>query len=74
MPVLSVNVNEAEFKALEGYALSHGISMEEALKDALSEMLEDLNDLSDFEKAYAEYQADPKTYSHEEMKKELGLN
>ena len=74
MPALSVNLNETEFKALGDYAFARGISMEEALKDAVLELLEDQEDLASFEKAYAEYQADPKTYSHEEMKKELGLN
>ena len=41
MPVLSVRMTDAEYKALEGYAAANDVSMNKAIKDAFFEMLED---------------------------------
>lgn len=73
MSVLSVRMSEAEYKALEGYATANGISMNKAIKDAFFEMLEDQYDLEAFDRAYAEYLQDPKTYTSDEVAKELGI-
>jgi hypothetical protein len=73
MPVLSVRLSDAEYKALEGYASINGVSMNKAIKDAFFEMLEDQYDLVAFERAYAEYLKDPKTYTSDEVAKELGI-
>ncbi|MBR6332338.1 MAG: hypothetical protein IKR78_04320 [Dehalococcoidales bacterium] len=73
MSVLSVRMNESEYKVLEDYANAHGISMNKAIKDAFFEMLEDKYDLELFNEAYAEYLANPKTYSSDEMARELGI-
>ena len=73
MPVLSVRMTDAEYKALEGYAAANGISMNKAIKDAFFEMLEDQYDLEAFDRAYAEYLKDPKTYTSDEVAKELGI-
>ena len=73
MAVLSVRLSDAEYKALDSYANTNGISMNKAIKDAFFEMLEDQYDLEAFDKAYAEYLKDPKTYSSEEVAKELGI-
>lgn len=73
MSVLSVRLSDAEYKALEHYATVNGISMNKAMKDAFFEMLEDQYDLEAFDRAYAEYLKDPKTYSSEEVAKELGI-
>ena len=73
MPVLSVRLSDAEYKALKTYAAANGISMNKALKDSFFEMLEDQHDLETFDCAYAEYLKDPKTYSSEEVAKELDV-
>ena len=73
MPVLSVRMSDEEYQALETYASAQGISMNQAIKDAFFEMLEDRYDVAAFDHAYAAFQRDPKTYSHEEMAKELGI-
>ena len=73
MPVLSVRMTDAEYKALEGYAAANGVSMNKAIKDAFFEMLEDQYDLEAFDRAYAEYLKDPKTYTSDEAAKELGI-
>lgn len=73
MPALSVRLSEAEYKALQKYAKAKDISMSKALKDSFFEMFEDQHDLEAFNKAYAEYLKDPKTYSMEEVKEKLGI-
>ena len=73
MPVLSVRMSDAEYKALKGYAASNGVSMNKAIKDAFFEMLEDRYDLEAFDRAYAEYLKDPKTYTSDEVAKKLGI-
>ena len=73
MPVLSVRMTDAEYKALEGYAATNDVSMNKAIKDAFFEMLEDQYDLEAFDRAYAEYLKDPKTYTSDEVAKELGI-
>ena len=73
MPVLSVRMTDAEYKALEGYAAANGISMNKAIKDAFFEMLEDQYDIKAADEAYAAYLADPETISMDEMKKKYGI-
>ena len=73
MSVLSVRMSDAEYKALEGYAAANGTSMNKAIKDAFFDMLEDQYDLEAFDRAYAEYLKDPKTYTSDEVAKELGI-
>ncbi|MEE3431508.1 MAG: DUF6290 family protein [Candidatus Enteromonas sp.] len=73
MAVLSVRLSDAEYKALEGYASINGVSMNKAIKDAFFEMLEDQYDLEAFDKAYKAYKKNPKTYTSEEVAKELGI-
>ncbi len=73
MPALSVRLSDAEYKALRNYAKAKGVSMSKALKDSFFEMLEDQQDMEAFDKAYAKYLKDPKTYSMEEVKERLGI-
>jgi len=73
MPALSVRLSEAEYKALQKYAKAKGVSMSKALRDSFFEMLEDQQDMEAFDKAYAKYLKDPKTYSMEEVKEKLGI-
>ena len=74
MPTLSITLSEAEYKALNGYATANGLPMDEAVKRAFFDMLEDRDDSATFDRAYAKYRKDPKTYSSEEVEKELGIH
>lgn len=69
----SIRLTEQEKKIADSYARMHSLSLGEAFKQALFEKIEDEYDLKVYEEAYAEYQENPKTYSLDEMKKELGL-
>ncbi|MGI6152335.1 MAG: type II toxin-antitoxin system RelB family antitoxin [Christensenellaceae bacterium] len=72
MPV-SVRFNEEENRFIREYAKMMGISVSELIRKATLEQIEDELDLKIGEDAYKEYLANPVTYTHEEMKKELGL-
>ncbi|MGN1306396.1 MAG: type II toxin-antitoxin system RelB family antitoxin [Faecousia sp.] len=64
----------AEEKALvESYAKLHSLSLGEAFKKALFDKIEEEYDIAVADEAYKEYLANPKTYSHEEVKDILGL-
>ena len=55
------------------YAKLHSMSLAEAFKRALFERIEDEYDIAVAGEAYQEYLANPKTYTHEEVKGLLGL-
>lgn len=69
----SIRLTEQEKKIADSYARMHSLSLGEAFKQALFEKIEDEYDLKVYEESYEEYQKNPKTYSLDEMKKELGL-
>lgn len=72
MPHISLRVSEQEKELMESYANLHGVNLSEALKAAFFEKLEDEYDIKTIE----EYENNPfiKTYTLEEVKKELGLD
>lgn len=64
----------AEEKALaESYAKLHSMSVGEAFKRALFTQIEDEYDIAIAEEAHREYVANPKTYTHEEVRELLDL-
>lgn len=74
MSVLSIRMSDEEYKVLEKYAKANAISMNQAMKQAFFEKIEDEFDIELFDKAYADYIKDSKTYSIKEVIKDLGLN
>ena len=74
MGVLSIRMSDEEYKALEKYAKAKSISMNQAMKQAFFEKLEDEFDIELFDEAYAEFLRDSKTYSIKEVIDELKLN
>ena len=74
MSVLSIRMSDEEYKALERYAKAKSISMNQAMKQAFFEKLEEEFDIVLFDKAYADYLKDSKTYSIQEVIDELKLN
>lgn len=73
MPILSIRLDDAEYKALSAYAKTNSKSMNKALKDAFFEMLDEQYDVELFDKAYAKYLNNPKTYNTKEVIKELDI-
>ena len=74
MPHVSIRVSEQEKKEMENYAKFMGRTLSDALKTVFFERLEDELDLKlirEFEEEEAK--GDMKYYTHEEVKKILGL-
>lgn len=69
----SIRLTAEEKTLAESYAKLHSLSLGDAFKKALFERIEDEYDVAVADEAYKEYLADPKTYSHEEVKDILGL-
>ena len=71
--VISIRMTEEEKKLADAYAKLNGMSLSEAIKRAYFEKIEDEYDIAIADMALREYEKNPKTYSHEEVKKMLGL-
>ncbi len=73
MYTYTFEVDERDKNFLEAYAEETGQSVGEMAKNVLLEYVEDIMDARAADIAYAEYEADPVTYSHEEIGRMLGL-
>ena len=71
--IMTLRINEEDAQLIRDYARLHGITVSEFLRRAALEKIEDELDIRAAEKAYADYLADPVTYSHEEMGRMLGF-
>jgi len=58
---------------IEQYASVHGSAISDIIRRATMEMIEDELDIEICRIALENYEKDRKTYSHEEIKKELDL-
>ena len=73
MMVISIRMTEEEKQLADAYAKLNGVSLSEAIKRAYFEKIEDEYDIALADAALREYEKNPKTYTHEEIKKMLGL-
>lgn len=71
---ISLELNNDDTKLFEQYAKKHNISLSELVRNAIIEKIEDEYDLECYEKAITEYNNNPKTYSFDEVLKELDLH
>ena len=70
---VSLRLSEDDARLIKDYAKLHGVTVSEFLRHAALEKIEDELDVRAAEKAYAEYLADPVTYSLDEIEKDFGL-
>ncbi len=70
---LTLRISEKDSKLIKDFARFQGITVSEFMRRAALERIEDELDIRAAEKAYAEYLANPVTYSHEEIMKEFGV-
>lgn len=70
---ISVRLNEKDTKLIKAYAKMNNISLSDLVRNAILEKIEDEYDLDCYNKAIEEYNKNPKTYTIEEVKEELGL-
>lgn len=70
---VSVRLNKEDEELIKAYAELNNISLSELIRRAVIEKIEDEYDLESYKKAIAEFKKNPKTYTLEEVKKELDL-
>jgi len=70
---ISVRLNDDDTRLMKLYAEMNNMSLSDLIRTAVIEKIEDEYDLECYEKAIKEYEEDPKTYTLDEVKKELGL-
>ena len=70
---ISVRLNEEDSKLIKAYAEMNHISLSDLIRNAVLEKIEDEYDLESYHKAIAEYKKNPKTYTLDEVEKELEL-
>ena len=70
---ISVRLNEQDTELIKTYAEMNNISLSDLIRNAVIEKIENEYDLECYKKAMEEYKREPKTYTLNEVKEELGL-
>ena len=70
---ISLRLNEKDTELIKTYASINNISLSDLIRTAVLEKIENEYDLESYNKAIEEYRKNPKTYTLEEVKEELGL-
>ena len=70
---VSVRLNKEDEQLIKSYAKINNMSISDLIRVAILEKIENEYDLECYNKAMEEYKKDPKTYTLDEAKKELGL-
>lgn len=68
---ITINLTDNEQMLVNNYAKLNSMTVEQVLKSAIFEMIEDKADLLAAEEAYKEFMEDPVTYSHDEAWAEI---
>jgi uncharacterized protein (DUF1778 family) len=71
---ISVRLNDKETELIKAYAKINNISLSDLVRKSILEKIEDEYDLKSYYEALEEYKKNPKTYTLEEVKKELALD
>lgn len=71
---ISVQFNDEDSRLFSKYAEMHNMTLSDLVRQAIMERIEDEHDLRIYNEAMEEFKKNPVTYSHEEMKKMLGLD
>lgn len=72
MPI-TIRLSDDDMSLIRDYAKMKGVTVSELMRRATLEKIEDEIDLKLYEKAMAEYRADPVTYTHDEVGRMLGF-
>ena len=71
---VSVRLNKEDEKLIKTYAKINNISLSDLIRNAVIEKIENEYDLECYYKAIKEFKKNPKTYTHEEVKKMLEID
>lgn len=70
---ISLRLSEDDSMLIRKYAEMHGMSVSDLVRQSVFEKIEDEYDLRIYREAIEEHRQNPKTYSLQEVEKELGL-
>ena len=70
---ISLRLSDSDTMLYKNYAKLHGMTVSELVRQSVIERIEYEYDLKAYEKAMEEYKSNPKTYSLDEVERELGL-
>ena len=70
---ISLRVTEKESELIKSFANLYGESVSEYIRRTVMERIEDEFDIQCYNEAKAEFDADPVTYSTDEVAKKLGI-
>jgi uncharacterized protein (DUF1778 family) len=70
---ISLRLSDDDTMLIKKYAEINKMSVSDLIRQSVLERIENEYDLETFDKAVAEYKANPVTYSLDEAEKELGL-
>ena len=70
---ISVRLNDKDTELIKAYAEMNNISLSDLIRNAVLEKIEDEYDLECYKKAIEDYKKNPKTYTMDEVKKELEM-
>lgn len=70
---VTIRLSEKDAALIRDYAKLQGITVSEFLRRAALEKIEDALDLSAYERALSEYEANPVTYSQDDVERMLHL-
>ena len=70
---ITFRTSEIEDEIIRRYAAMKGMTVSDFVRNRVLESIEDEIDLEAYKKAYSEYLADPKTYTHDEVGEMLGF-
>ncbi len=70
---ISIRLNEEDAKLIKSYAELNKTTISEFVRNAIMEKIEDEYDLECYYKAMEEFKKNPKTYTHEEVKRMLNI-
>ena len=73
MPTTAIRLSEEESHLIKSYANAQRRSVSDVIRLAILDQIEDEYDLELFKAAKAEYDADPISYSHDEIMEKHGL-
>ena len=70
---VTLRMSDDDMELIRNYAAMHGTTVSDVMRRATMEKIEDEIDLALYERAMAEFRANPITYTHDEVGKILGL-
>ena len=70
---ISVRLSDKDTELIKAYADMNNITISDLVRNAILEKIEDEYDLECYYEAMEEHKKNPKTYSHEEVKRMLEI-